>query len=92
MSKPAVKPTVQVVDSEKVRTKATDTYDVGPVTVPFRIRRGNNEYDLVDVTFSVPSSVLVRRSRISRMEADYELKLMMMNFIGLNRFGPSGES
>ncbi len=94
MSKPTpqLKLSVDVVPSEKGRTKPDDNYTPEkPITIPLRIRRGNNEYDLVEVTFSVPTSVKVLRSRRSRMEVDYELKAKMMAFIGPNRFGPSEE-
>ncbi len=94
MSKPTPQPkvSVEVVASEKARAKPDDNYTPDkPVTVPMRIRRGNNEYDLVEVTFSAPSAVKVLRSRRSRMEVDYELKAKMMTFLGPNRFGPSEE-
>lgn len=62
-----------------------------PISVVVRMRRGNNEYELVEHTFLVPSSSRVLRSGISRMEADYELKLHTQRFAGLNRLGPSEE-
>lgn len=60
-----------------------------PITVVVRMRRGNNEYELVEHTFLVPSSSRVLRQGLSRMEADYELKLHTQRFAGLNRLGPS---
>ena len=93
MSKPPPpsKPVVTVAPAEAANVKPGDTYDVPPVTVPFRIRRGNNEYDLVEVTFSKVDAVKVLRSRHSRMEVDYELKVLMQTFLGPNRYGPSGD-
>lgn len=89
MSKQPPKPAVTVAESEKARHKEGDVYPVGPIRVPFRVPRGNNEYDLIIATFDAPSSVYVARARASRMEVDYELKLFMQRFLGLNRFGPS---
>ena len=62
-----------------------------PITVVVRLRRGNNEYDLVEHTFLVPASSRVLRQGLSRMEADYELKIHTQKFAGLDRLGPSAE-
>lgn len=62
-----------------------------PVKLMARVRCGNNEYDLVELTFLAPSSSRVVKSGLSRMEVDYELRLSMQHFVGPDRLGPSAE-
>lgn len=61
------------------------------VVLPVRVRKGNNDYELVELTFDAPAAVKVLKRGLSRMEVDYELKAEMMKFVGPNRMGPSDE-
>lgn len=59
------------------------------ISVPVRVRKGNNDYELHELTFAAPTSVKVLRKGLSRAEADYELRIALLNWMGPNRLGPS---
>lgn len=76
----------------KTEARKSETKYAGPPAKRVRVvRTGNNEYTVLEETFSgPPTSIRVLKEKSMRVPAEDRVRLYNEEWLGSNRFGESG--